>query len=246
MTRARVILSILVWACCTITVQAGVLKQYTCHRAVCPIQIDGDLDDAAWRKADVISFIIPVTDKQPLSKTEARVLWDDSCLYVAYRAYDKDIWSVLKDRDAQTCMEDCLECFVQPDPTRQTYYNFEINAIGTIYDSSSIGRNSGGYDHHRWAVWNCKGLRVGIFIDGTLNDPSDVDQYWQMELAIPFAELPSLGGNRPKVGDVWKFLLARYDFSVYLPDGVEISSCSYLKAMDFHATSDWSRLRFAK
>ncbi|MHB9037308.1 MAG: carbohydrate-binding family 9-like protein [Armatimonadota bacterium] len=181
-----------------------------------------------------------------MSKTEARVLWDDSYLYVAYRAYDKDVWSLLKDRDAQTCTEDCLECFIQPDPTRQTYYNFEINAAGAIYDSYNVGRNSGGYDHHRWAAWNCEGLRTGIAIDGTLNKWSDTDRYWQMELAIPFAELPSLNGKMPKVGDVWRFLLARYDYSVYLPDGVELSCCSHLKAVDFHTTSDWSRLRFAE
>ena len=40
---------------------------------------------------------------------------------------------------------------------------------------------------------------MGVFIDGTLNDPTDIDNYWQMEVAIPFAELPSLAGKKPKV-----------------------------------------------
>jgi hypothetical protein len=119
-----------------------------------------------------------------------------------------------------------------------------INPLGTVYDAYNIGRNSGGYDHHRWAAWNCEGLRVGISINGTLNDPSDMDHCWQMELAIPFAELPSLNGNGPKVGDIWRFLLARYDFSVYLPDGVELSACAMLKSVDFHETEQWSQLRF--
>ncbi|MCL5104782.1 MAG: carbohydrate-binding family 9-like protein [Armatimonadetes bacterium] len=245
MIRAKVILSMLIWVCCAITVQAGALSQYTCHRAVGPVAIDGKLDDAAWRNADVITFIMPVTDKQTLSKTEARVLWDDSCLYVAYRAYDKDIWSLHKNRDDQTCAEDCLECFLQPNPARQTYYNFEINANGTIYDSYNVGRNSGGYGHHRWSVWNCERARVGIAVTGTLNQWTDADSLWQMELAIPFAELPSLNGKGPSAGDVWRFLLARYDYSVYLPDGVEISSCSHLKAVDFHDPSDWLQLKFA-
>ena len=218
--------------------------QYDCHRASGPIEIDGSLDDTVWQRADVISFVLPTTGKEPLSKTEVKMLWDDSYLYVAYLAYDKDIWSIYKDRDSTTCQEDCLECFIQPDPREKSYYNFEINALGTIYDAYNIGRTSGGYDHHRWAAWNCKGLRVGIFIDGTLNDPSDIDNYWQMELAIPFAELPSLNGNGPKVGDIWKFLLARYDFSVYLPDGVELSACTMLKKVDFHETQQWLKLMF--
>ncbi len=236
---------IAVCACLADTGEAQGDRQYICRRASSAIEIDGKLDDAAWEKAEAIDLVL-LTGEEPLSKTEAKILWDDSRLYVAYRAYDKDIWSTLRDRDSATCMEDCLECFIQPNPLEQTYYNFEINALGTIHDAYNIGKHSGGYDHHRWAAWNCEGLRVGIFIDGTLNDPSDIDNYWQMELAIPFAELPSLNGKGPNVGDVWKFLLARYDFSVHLPEGVELSACVSLNRVDFHETQQWPQLKFAQ
>ena len=237
---------ITICACLMATSQAESAGQYMCHRASSAIKIDGRLDDNAWGKAEVIDFVLPTTGKEPVGKTQARIMWDDSYLYVAYRAYDKDIWSILRGRDSSTCREDCLECFIQPDPRAKPYYNFEINALGTIYDAYNIGRYSGGYDHHRWAAWNCGGLRVGIYIDGTINDPSDIDNCWQMELAIPFAELPTLNGKRPKLGDVWKFLLARYDFSVHLPDDVELSTCSRLKKVDFHLSEQWPRLRFAE
>jgi hypothetical protein len=79
-----------------------------------------------------------------------------------------------------------------------------------------------------------------------LNDPSDVDEYWQLEVAIPFADLPTLDGRAPRAGDQWLFHLARYDYSVYLPEGVELSSCAPLRKVDFHRYEDWITLRFVK
>jgi len=90
------------------------------------------------------------------------------------------------------------------------------------------------------------GVRKAITIEGTLNEYRDQDTCWQMELAIPLAGLPPLQGSKPKVGDKWLFLLGRYDFSVYLPDGAELSACVPLKVVDFHASDQWPELRFAE
>lgn len=220
--------------------------EYVCRRAAGAIVIDGKLDEEAWKRADMPWFYVPETKKTPISRTEAKVLWDDDYLYVVYRAFDKDVWSTFTKRDDLTCQEDCLECFIQPDPSKPNYYNFEINALGTILDAYSLRKLAGGYMHHRWGPWNCEGLKVGITVDGTLNDPSDVDKAWQMEIAIPFAELPSLNGKRPKPGDVWNFLLARYDYSVYLEEGVELSCSAPIERVDFHETSQWGRLKFSE
>ena len=245
MTTTRLIISVLLCLCCVIMCEAVPASQYICRRASGKITIDGKLDEAAWQNAKVTTLFVPVTDTKPLSKTEARVLWDDNYLYVSYVAFDKDIWAIFTTPNSPTCQEDCLECFIQPNPKTQPYYNFEINALGTVFSAYHITRNAGGADGHRW-LWNCKGLRVGIQIDGTLSDPSDVDRRWQMEIAIPFAELPSLNGKQPKTGDVWRFLLARYDYSIYLPDGMELSCNSHLTKVDFHEAKEWSELRFAE
>ncbi len=71
-------------------------------------------------------------------------------------------------------------------------------------------------------------------IKRTLNNPEDRDEYWQLEAAIPFTSLPTLKGKIPKNGDTWLFHLSRYDYSVYLPGGVELSSCALLTRVDFH------------
>lgn len=223
---------------------AGPLINYDCHRASSPIKIDGKIDEPDWLRAEIVTFIVPVTNADAQSRTEAKVLWDDKYLYVSYKAFDKDVWSYLDKRDSSTCQEDCLECFIQPDPKAAPYMNFEINALGTVYDACALSRYAGGGDCHRWRRWNCKELKVGITVDGTRNNPSDVDNSWQMEVAIPFANLPPLNGRIPKVGDTWNILLARYDYSVYLPDGVELSSCSSLSKVSFHNADEWSHLVF--
>jgi hypothetical protein len=188
---------------------------------------------------------VPRRHCRPISRTEGRLLWDDDYLYVAFCAQDKDIFSYYTDRDSATCNEDALEIFLKPAADKDPYYNFEINALNTVYDALNLKRGAGGPDHHRWSRWDCAGLKSAVVIKGTLNDPSDIDECWQLEVAIPFAALPTLD-RPPRIGDRWLFHLARYDYSVYVPEGVELSSCAPLTEVDFHRYEDWIGLRFVK
>jgi len=211
--------------------------------AVAPT-IDGKLDEACWQRASVITnFLVPEVLTAPLSPTEARILWDKDYLYVAFRAADKDVWGYFEKRDDGTCQEDVLEVFIQPDPAAGHYYNFEMNALGTALDGFIPGGKRGLI--RRGVLWNCAGLKTGAQVQGTLNDWRDKDTGWTLEVAIPFAELPSLNGAAPKAGDVWRFHLARYDYSVHLPkDGTELTSCAPLSKVNFHLHEEYIPLRF--
>ncbi|MCK4591548.1 MAG: carbohydrate-binding family 9-like protein, partial [Candidatus Latescibacteria bacterium] len=154
-------------------------NSYRCPFISEPIKIDGLLDEPAWKKAKPLSFIVPVTFENAASETEARLLWDREYLYVSFKAYDKDIWSYYTQRDDPTCQEDVLEVFFKTDPQEEPYYNFEINALGTVYDAYNLRRQGAG-GGHRWSRWNCEGLKVGVHIEGTLNNPEDEDEYWQL------------------------------------------------------------------
>jgi len=219
---------------------------YNCSHITEPVVIDGLLDEPVWRKAEVLDFYVPVSHSRPISKTEGRLLWDDKNLYVGYKAYDKDIFSYHTERDSQTCNDDVLEVFLKPDPDKEPYYNFEINALGTVYDALNLKRGAGGGGHIRWKMWNCEGLKIGVHIEGTINNPEDEDEFWQLEVAIPFASLPTLGGKPPGAGDTWLFHLSRYDYSIYLPEGIELTSCAPLTKVDFHHYEDWMPLKFVK
>lgn len=218
-------------------------NEYTCKYIPNRIKIEGKLDDPAWENAKNIRFFIPGSLTEPISKTEAKILWNDEYLYVGYRAYDKDIWSYFTERDSQTCLEDCLEFFFKPFADKDSYYNFEINALGTVYDALNLKRGAG---ENRWKLWNCKDLEVAVHINGKINEPLVIDEYWQLEIGIPFASLPTLEGKTPEAGDVWSFHVARYDYSVHLPNGVELSSSAAFKVADFHKYEEWQRLKFVK
>ncbi len=212
-----------------------------------PINIDGYLDEPAWKTALPLPFFVFQKDTQPISATDGRLLWDDQYLYVGFRAVDKDVWSYMTERDDSTCREDVLEIFFNTHPGQTPYYNFEINALGTVYDAYSVQWALAG-GTHRWKKWNCEGLRIGIRIRGTLNDWHDEDEGWDMEAAIPFSSLETIQGLAPEPGDIWTFHLARYDYSVYLPDkGREITSTTLFHdpIQDFHDVPYWGRLQFS-
>lgn len=255
--------SLMLWlACvCLITLGAGCMNRprepqsrgaadgtaYGCFQRSEPTEpmvIDGSFTEASWKHANAIdTFVLPVEEEAPEGKTAAKMTWDQTHLYVAFRAIDEDIWSLLDTHDATTYREDALEIFLKPDPDAETYYNFEINAKGTVMDAYHV--RSGAPMAHRWRHWNCDGLKVAVKIVGTLNHWEDRDEYWQLEVAIPFAALPSLNGVPPQVGDRWSFLLARCEYSVYLEDGCELSACARLSEPSFHAAEEWMPLLFA-
>ena len=247
-----VVLTAATLASCTILAAAAAEQPVVANQVVqCmytdkPINITGRIDDPAWQKAKSLPFYSAADGKDPISKTEARVLWDDKYLYICYKAYDKDIWGYFKNHDDWTYQEDACEVFFKTDPAKEPYYNIEVNVLGTVMDMFTLKVGAGGEDSHRWRHWNCEGIKTKTFIKGTLNNPYDVDEYWQLEVAIPFASLPTMNGKSPKPGDTWRLLLSRYDYSVYLPKGEELSTIVPVAIDNFHDPTPWVTFQFVK
>ena len=218
-------------------------QSYSCPRTSVAPTIDGCFDEPAWRRAEIVrEFSIPVSTEVPVQRTVARIMWDAINLYIVFKTTDQDIWGLLTSHDALTCREDVCEIFFKTDPEAEGYYNFEINALGTVMDAYHYRVKAG--MGHRWKNWNCEGIKTGVKLAGTINNWEDCDEYWQLEVAIPFAALPSLKGKAPQSGDVWLFHLARYDHSVYLEKGRELASCAALTKCSFHFWEDWLPLHF--
>jgi hypothetical protein len=67
----------------------------------------------------------------------------------------------------------------------------------------------------RWAYpsWDFPGLRSAVHVDGTLNDASDVDRGWTVEVAFPWAGMAHLANGRPlppREGDTWRMFFGRF------------------------------------
>lgn len=222
--------------------EAALAAPHPLYRADVPMRIDGVLDEAAWRTAEPVPFYVPVSLKKPTTATDARMTWDDTYLYVGFDVQDEDIVATFTERDAPVWEEDVVEVFIRPDPERSDYYEINFSPTGVIYDSWIVRR--GARSHRTWSAWNAEGIRVATTIRGTPNDWTQRDEGYTVEIAIPFSELPSLEGRTPSVGDVWTFNLARYDYSVYLDEGRELSASSPLSAVSFHRHEEWRRMIF--
>ncbi|MFH1737640.1 MAG: carbohydrate-binding family 9-like protein [bacterium] len=180
------------------------LPEYTIQRSAEPIAVNGRMDESSWLAAKAVrEFLFPWWEKGDKEPTEARLLWDDQNLYVCFVAHDRHISAVLTKRDDPVSNDDCVEVFVAPDPENpKKYFNFEINALGTLLDRSPHVKRS--------ADWNAEAIQIAITCDGTLNDESDLDRLWTTEIAIPLAVFKGVARNVPPAdGDIWRLNLYR-------------------------------------
>lgn len=161
------------------------------------------------------------------------MLWDDSYLYFGFTAEETDVWATLTERDSRIYEDNDLEVFIAG---KDAYYEFEINALNTIYEVFWIWKDArvpgfdpetqrtmtlsgvGGHVHprgERWGFldWDFPGLVHAVHVGGVLNSRSGTDRGWTAELAFPWAGFKWLADGRalpPCEGDVWRIDCSRF------------------------------------
>jgi hypothetical protein len=196
------------------------IPHYIAYRVNSPLHIDGRLDEPAWQKAPRSPrFRDLILGNEAIHDTRAAVLWNEEYLYVAYWIEEPNVQATLTERDALIYQNNDVELFIAGS---DAYYEFEINAFGTIYEVFFIweeayedgsydtipgfGRNEPGrrdfygvaYKSHprgpRIGFWNWDfpGLQSAVFVDGTINDDRDRDRGWMVELALPWSGMSML------------------------------------------------------
>ncbi|MFO7904914.1 MAG: carbohydrate-binding family 9-like protein [Planctomycetota bacterium] len=211
-------------------------------RASTPITIDGRLDETSWNAVSGVGdFKFPWWENGKKEQTVAKLLWDDTYLYVSYRCEDAHIWAEHTKRDSAVWMDDCVEVFIAPNPDQpDNYFNIEMNVRGAFLDQ----HHPDGPETETTEEWNAAGIKIATRIDGTLNDDRDRDQSWTLEAAIPFKNFRSVARHAPpKPGDVWHLNLNRLggktnpQFSQWSPSQTE--------EPQFHAPRDFGRVVFS-
>jgi uncharacterized protein DUF5916/cellulose/xylan binding protein with CBM9 domain len=147
-------------------------------RATRPPVIDGRDNDSVWKQAPPITDFAtwqPTEGKTPHFKTEAKVAYDESNLYVFVRAFDAhpdSITSVLERRDTFTS-SDKIWLFVDSYHDKRTGYEFGVTPAGVKLDGQIF---NGGNEDFAWdAVWD-----VATRIDSL---------GWTAEFRIPLSQL---------------------------------------------------------
>ena len=228
--------------------------EFECRFNELPITIDGKGDEEAWKHAQRIdNFYLPWLGpmaRPAHAKTRAKLLWDREHLYFFADMEDADLFADVTERDGQTWDNDVFELFFKPADDRPGYYEFHVNAAGTVMDMFLPRRGAGGFkkfvkdgDFH---------LETAVKLRGTLNQRTDKDEGWSVEGKIPWKDFLRTGG-RPNPEEKWKFALCRYDYTLH-SEGPELSTCAPLKGVpvkgvanpDFHRSEDYATLRFTK
>ena len=107
------------------------------------IWIDGNLDEPDWVRAPSVGpfLVYPTRDPEKGETTEAKMLWDDRCLYIAFKTLDRNILATRTARHADVFNDDCVEAFLSPFPDRPAIYtNIEINALATFLSEIHLGQ----------------------------------------------------------------------------------------------------------
>lgn len=198
-------------------------EKYICYKAD-QITIDGILDERAWGSTDWTSDFVDIEgDLKPLPehRTRAKLLWDDRYLYIAAELTEPHIWAKLKQRDTVIFYDNDFEIFIDPDGDTHEYMEFEMNAHNTIWD---LLLTKPYRDNGRVAdAWNINGIESAVKIYGTINNPSDTDDRWVIELAFPFDVLTEFG-NPPADGIKWRINFSRVNWRTNIENG------NYVKA----------------
>jgi hypothetical protein len=216
---------------------------YVIKRAENKITIDGNITEEEWGKIPTIKkFYLPgAFEKKLNSNTIVWIKYDDQYLYIAGKMEDKDIFAKIKDHDGPVWQDDVFEIFIKPKFKNPNYYEINFNPIETCYDA--FYPKPGLYSYVRdFYVKNYSAqAKVKTKINGTLNNHQDIDNGWEIEIAIPFTAFSSTT-TPPKKGDFWYFAICRYDYSYY--DGVEKTSSAKLRRTNFHLYYDYDILLF--
>lgn len=217
------------------------IARHTAQRAAGPIHVDGKLDESSWQAATTSPRFVDILTGQPvIHDTRAAVLWDDDYLYVSYRVEEPFVHARFTNHNDFIYQDNDVELFIAgPD----AYYEFEINAFNTCYEvffawndtlaksglkaepefrgAQLVPFNGVGFTTHprggRVGNFNhtFPGMKTAVFVDGTINNDTDRDRGWTVELAFPWRNMKWLATDGralpPKDGDVWRLDFSRFN-----------------------------------
>ena len=142
-------------------------------------EIDGDLSDPVWAKANIVDElrqVRPILGELGTERTVLRILYDENNLYFGAYVYETDpelITVRTMARDGGLGAGDSIRFILDPGITRRNAYTFQISPSGGRVDAL-LQNNTDNLPEWN-TIWT---LRTRIVDDG-----------WIAELAIPFRSL---------------------------------------------------------
>jgi hypothetical protein len=241
------------------------IQLYNCKYTNEKPLLDGKFNSLAWEIAEFTPDFIDIRGSEyptPRYKTKMKMLWDQEYIYFGVKMEEPHVWTNIIEKNSIIYWQNDFEIFIDPDGDSRNYYEFEVNALNTIWELTlDKPYNQGGIATH---PTNIPGLVSNVWVDGTINDPSDIDQGWSVEVAIPWIGLQKYNPNRstpPLVNDEWRMNFSRVEWKHQIVNGIyqriplenrwdihyeDNWVWSSQKEINMHIPSNWGRVTFTK
>ncbi|MXW80100.1 MAG: hypothetical protein F4Z57_14160, partial [Gemmatimonadetes bacterium] len=214
-----------------VAVSAEAPVEYQVHFTAEDMAIDGRANEKSWSLAPLIKMVdraYPSGKTLSPSITTVQALWSEQGLLVLFLCKDEDILATFTERDNRGFYkDDDVELFLDPDMDGTSYVQLAINALNTKMDV--LRREPQWTDGGMPAFYDWdSGTESAVVVSGSLEDRTDRDESWTVELLFPWSSMSQatlnvlvsegygidvLGGRSipPKMGDKWKANLIRFD-----------------------------------
>jgi len=221
---------------------------YTVAKATLLAELNGLWDGPAWgpvASLHIRHFHPRSSNHRPV--TEAKLLHNDQNIYVLFRVRDQYVRSVVTTMHGPVCQDSCVEFFLR---TRldKGYFNFEINAGGTLhvsYIEDCKRLPDGGFAKFEFLKPELA-RQVHLFhslpdvVEPEIADPTE----WLVECCVPVPVLEQyVGAIGPLSGQEWRAnfykcgdLTSHPHWASWAPIGTELN---------FHAPEFFAPIRFA-
>ncbi|MEN8152589.1 MAG: carbohydrate-binding family 9-like protein [Acidobacteriota bacterium] len=191
------------------------LARYTALYTEEPLKPDARLDNPVWQRVVKSQpFVDMVSGIPGFLETRMAALWDKNYFYVGFWIQEPNVKAELTERDSYVYNENDVEVFIEGE---DCYYEFQINALGTIYEVFYIWQDAlkpgSRFDTGEFDLMSRNVDVLGGFQDITRNGKHPRGKRW----AFMDWDLPGLKTdvyvdgkiNKPEVIDKgWKAMLA--------------------------------------
>jgi hypothetical protein len=190
----------------------------------------GERENAAvWAEIEPVLLREVTAGDAPKQATRVRSAWSAGAWHLLFQMDDAYPWATLTGSDGPLWTEEVIEVFVDPVGDLDSYFEIEVNPLGTVTDLV-LRRVASGW--RKEFGWHAAGLesRVRLTPGG-----------WEAELTIPFA---SVGPPEPAAGQVWRVNFLRIDRPLGAGSQPELSAWSPTGLRNFHRPECFGELEF--
>ena len=203
-------------------------KSYILHQAPAPLNIDGELKEQSWLDIPWTDYFVDIEGDlkpAPAYKTRVKMLWDANYLYIAAELEEPHLWANKQAEKDIIFRDNVFKIFIDPDNNMNDDFEIQINPQNKMLFliMNKPYRDAG----TPVTGWNPIGYYSGVKLLGTINNSTDQDKGWLVEIAIPLAAL-KFDPLNSKQNTNFRINFLRTNFNFSIKDGV------YSKALDIN------------